>query len=211
MPTKHELLFKRLKEKIPAQLQKELGIKNKLALPRLEKVIVNTGINKARLDSKEMHEYISGCMTNITGQKTVLTRAKKSISNFKVREGMVVGSRVTLRGRLMVDFLDRLIAYVMPRIRDFRGLPGKLDGHGNFAIGIRDHSIFPEVLPPDAKQIFGIQIQICTTADNDEHAKALLQAMGMPFRPEKNKPEAKEQKAETVDLKTKKDDTESPS
>ena len=135
------------------------------------------------MDSKETHQYIIECLSKITGQRPVLTRSTKSISNFKIRIGMIVGTKVTLRGRAMEDFLDRLISYVLPRIRDFRGINTKLDGKGNFAIGLKDHSIFPEIAPPDPRQIFGFQIQIKTTALNDEHAKALLRRMGIPFRP----------------------------
>lgn len=130
-----------------------------------------------------MRAYISDCLEKMTGQKPVFTNARMSISSFKVREGMVVGAKVTLRGNQMEQFLDRLISYTLPRIRDFRGLPTKLDGHGNYAIGLRDHSVFPEVPPPDAKQIFGLQIQITTTAKTDEAGKLLLKEMGMPFTP----------------------------
>ncbi|MBU0458781.1 50S ribosomal protein L5 [Patescibacteria group bacterium] len=175
-------LHDRLRGPIAKELQKELGIKNLHALPGIEKVVVNVGINKTKMDSKEMHEYISDCLMKITGQRPVKTKTRKAISNFKTREGMVVGTMVTLRGRQMEEFLDRLISYTLPRIRDFRGLTTKFDGHGNYAIGIRDHSIFPEVPLPDVKELFGLQIQITTTTDNDEHAKALLKLMGMPFK-----------------------------
>ncbi len=123
----------------------------------------------------------------ITGQKPVFTRARKAISNFKTREGLIVGCCVTLRGRSMEEFLDRLVSYAIPRIRDFRGLPGKLDGHGNYSVGLKDHSIFPEVPAPEAKQIFGLQIVITTTAKTDEQAMALLRQIGMPIKIEKEK------------------------
>lgn len=185
-------LHQRLSGPIADALAKELGVKNKHALPRIEKVTVNVGINKSKMDSKETHAYIDDCLQKITGQKPVFTKTNKAISNFKTRAGMVVGCRVTLRGQAMEEFLDRLISYAIPRIRDFRGLPTKLDGQGNYSIGIRDHSIFPEVPPPDAKQIFSMQVVITTTAKNDEEGRALLAQMGMPFKRGKN--DAKESK-----------------
>ncbi|PIR52964.1 50S ribosomal protein L5 [Candidatus Peregrinibacteria bacterium CG10_big_fil_rev_8_21_14_0_10_49_10] len=190
----YDTLHSRLRGPIAKSLSTELGIRNPNALPGIEKVVVNVGINKSRMDSKEMREYVADCLMKITGQKPIMTRARKAISNFKTREGLVVGAVVTLRGKNMEQFLDRLISYVLPRIRDFRGLPRKLDGHGNYAIGIRDHSIFPEVPPPDAKQIFGMQIQITTTADTDDHAMALLKQVGIPFRPEKKVDPKEEQR-----------------
>lgn len=147
------------------------------------------------MDRQEMREYVTECLAKITGQQPVMTKARMAISNFKTRKGMVVGSVVTLRGRRMEEFLDRLISYALPRIRDFRGLSRKLDGHGNYSIGIRDHSIFPEVPPPDAKQIFGMQVQITTTTDNDQQAFALLKEIGIPFRPEEKR-EERERRAE---------------
>jgi large subunit ribosomal protein L5 len=146
------------------------------------------------MDSKEMRKYVVDCLSKITGQQPILTKTRKAISNFKTREGMVVGSVVTLRGQQMEKFLDRLVSYALPRIRDFRGLPTKLDGNGNYAIGIRDHSIFPEVPLPDANQIFGLQVQITTTANDDEQAFALLKEIGIPFRPEKKKEDDDEKK-----------------
>ena len=136
-----------------------------------------------------MQAYIIETLGIITGQQPILTKARKAISNFKTRQGNVVGAMVTLRGPQMEVFLDRLISYILPRIRDFRGLNTKLDGQGNYSIGLRDHSIFPEVPPVDAKQIFGLQIQIKTTATNDDAARALLKQIGVPFR--QPKPEAK--------------------
>lgn len=178
-------LHDRLRGPVRKALQEELKTKNVHALPRIEKVVVNVGINKSKMDSKETHEYVMKCLEQITGQKPVFRRTRKAISNFKTRVGLVVGASVTLRGRKMEEFLDRLISYSLPRIRDFRGLPRKLDGRGNYAIGLRDHSIFPEVPAPDAKQLFGLQIQITTTAENDKEGMALLQAIGIPFRSEK--------------------------
>ncbi|MAE68439.1 MAG: 50S ribosomal protein L5 [Candidatus Peribacteraceae bacterium] len=189
-------LHDRLRGPIATKVGKQLGVKNALALPQVEKVTVNVGINKSKMDSKEMHAYIEESLMKITGQKPVFTKARIAISNFKTREGNVVGCRVTLRGKRMEEFLDGLLSYAIPRIRDFRGLPSKLDGQGNYSIGIRDHSIFPEIAAPDAKQIFGLQIVISTTAKSDKEGMALLKEMGMPFRKEKaeekkvKKPEA---------------------
>ncbi len=185
--TKYDSLHNRLKGPIADVLKKELGIKNVHALPRLQKVIVNVGINKTKMDSKELHEYIGDTLKRITGQKPIYRPARIAISNFKTRQGGIVGAMVTLRGRAMEEFLDRLISYVLPRIRDFRGLPIKLDGRGNYAIGLRDHTIFPEVPSADATKIFGMQIQITTTAGRDDYGRALLKQIHMPFTPERAK------------------------
>ena len=189
-------LHDRLRGPIATAVGKKLGIKNKHALPKVDKVTVNVGINKSKMDSKEMHAYIEDSLMKITGQKPVFTRARVAISNFKTREGMIVGCRTTLRGQRMEEFLDSLLSYAIPRIRDFRGLQAKLDGHGNYSIGLRDHSIFPEVPAPDAKQIFSMQVVISTTAKNDEEGKALFEEMGMPFRKEKVADAKKEKKVE---------------
>jgi large subunit ribosomal protein L5 len=164
-------------------LERRLKMKNRYALPRLEKVTVNVGINKSKMEGREMLEYLEESLKRITGQKPLFRPARKSISNFKVREGSIVGAQVTLRGRRMEAFLDKLIHVVLPRVRDFRGLPPKLDGHGNFSIGIREHTVFPEVPPPaDASRIFGLQVTLTTTSNHDAEALALLEEMGMPFR-----------------------------
>lgn len=172
----------RLRGPITEAVQKDLGIKNVNAAPRITKVTVNVGINKSKMDSKETREYIDQMLRLITGQKPVFTKARVAISNFKTRQGMIVGAKVTLRGKNMEHFLDRLISFSIPRIRDFRGLPKKLDGKGNYSIGLRDHSIFPEVPAPDAGQIFNMQIVITTTAKNDEEGMALMKNIGMPFK-----------------------------
>lgn len=181
----YESLHSRLTGSIPTALAEELKIKNKHALPRVEKIVVNVGINRSKMEGKEMQQYIIDCLAKITGQKPILRHSRKAISNFKIREGQVVGAMVTLRGRSMEDFLDRLVSYVFPRIRDFRGLPVKLDGQGNYAIGLRDQTVFPEIPAGDVQRGFGLQIQITTTAKNDEEARALLKQIGIPFRPEK--------------------------
>ena len=181
----YQSLRHRLKGPVNETLKGELGTKNIHALPSIEKVVVSTGINKIKMDSKEMHEYIDECLAKVTGQKPVHRKAKKAIANFKTREGMIIGSMVTLRGQRAEEFLDKLLSYALPRTRDFRGLSPKLDGHGNYAIGIQDISIFPEVPPPDASKIFGVQVQLKTTAKTDEEGLALLKAMGFPFRKER--------------------------
>lgn len=180
-------LHERLRGPVAEVLKKELKIANLHALPRVEKVIVNVGINRTKMDSKEMHEYVADSLKRITGQKPVFRTARQAISNFKTRKGLVVGAMVTLRGKQMEAFLDRLLSYVLPRIRDFRGLSTRLDGQGNYAIGLRDHTIFPEVPPPEAGKIFGLQVQITTTAGNDVAGRALMKAIGMPFTPERER------------------------
>jgi large subunit ribosomal protein L5 len=176
-------LHERLRGPIADALRKELGVKNIHALPRITKVTVNVGINRSKMEGKEMMEYIADSLGKITGQKPVFRKSRQAISNFKIRKGLVVGAVVTLRGHRMEEFLDRLLSVTLPRIRDFRGLPTKLDGRGNYAIGLVDHSVFPEVPTPDVNKIFGLQIQLSTTAGTDEIGRALLRHMGFPFRP----------------------------
>ena len=187
----YDTLHDRLRGPIAKALKEELKITNVHALPRLQKIVVNVGINKTKMDSKDLHEYIADCLKRITGQKAIFRATNKAISNFKTREGSIVGAMVTLRGKRMEEFLDRLVSYILPRIRDFRGLPTKLDGRGNYAIGLKDHTIFPEVPSSDGVKIFGLQIQITTTAGTDKKGKALLQQIGMPFtRPAAKSPAA---------------------
>lgn len=180
-------LQKRLKTDIAEALKTELKVKNVNALPRLTKVMVNVGLSQKKYSSKEMHQFISESIATITGQKPSVRKSRMSISNFNIRENMVVGMCVTLRGKSMMNFLDRVIHYVLPRIRDFRGLKPQLDGRGNYAIGLTDQSIFPELPAPEANKIFGMQIQITTNAGTDERGLALLKQIGIPFR----KPQAK--------------------
>ena len=179
---KFQSLQDRLRGPIADALKEKLSIDNVMALPRVEKVTVNVGLNRAKMDNAEMQEYVVESLKLITGQKPALRTAKKAISNFKVREGMIVGAQVTLRGKHMYDFLDRLLHIALPRVRDFRGLKSKLDGHGNYSIGIVEHSVFPEVPLPDASKIFGMQVTITTTADTDEEAVVLLKEIGVPFK-----------------------------
>ncbi len=175
-------LHDRLRGPIADALKKELGIKNLHALPHLQKVIVNVGINRSQMEGKDVQDFISDALQKITGQRPVFRPARKAISNFKIRQGLIVGAMVTLRGKHMEAFLDRLISYVLPRIRDFRGIPSKFDGQGNYALGLKDHTVFPEIPSIDITRTFGMQIQVTTSAKNDEQAKALLKAIGFPFR-----------------------------
>ncbi len=180
-------LHERLRGPIAETLKQKLGMQNIHSLPRIEKVTVSVGINKSKLDSKEMHEYVADSLKLITGQKPVFRTARKAVSNFKIREGSIVGAMVTLRGKHMEAFLDKLIHVALPRVRDFRGIGTNLDGHGNYSIGLKEHTVFPEVPPPDASKVFGLEVTITTTTLSDDEARALFVAMGMPFRKEKEK------------------------
>ncbi len=181
----YDTLHDRLRGPITKALTEELKSKNVHSLPRLDKVVVNVGINRSKMEGKEVLEYVADSLKRITGQKPVMRASRKAISNFKIREGLIVGASVTLRGRRMEEFIDRLVSYVLPRIRDFRGLPTKLDGHGNYAIGLTDHTVFPEIPGSDMAKTFGLQIQITTTAGTDARGRALLKQIGIPFRPER--------------------------
>jgi large subunit ribosomal protein L5 len=176
----------RLKEKylkeIKPALQKELGLKNAMAVPRLEKIVLNMGLGEATQNVKVMDPLMTD-LGLITGQKPVMTRAKKSIAAFKVREGMPIGAMVTLRGEKMYEFLDRLVSTALPRVRDFKGVSTKsFDGRGNYTLGIRDQLIFPEIDYSRVDKLKGMNVTIVTTAKDDQHARALLKHFGMPFR-----------------------------
>lgn len=175
-------LQKRLQTDIATALKTELNVKNVHALPKIKKVLVNVGLSTKKYGSKDIQQFIAESVATITGQKPSVRKSRMSISNFNIRENMVVGMVVTLRGKKMYQFLDRLIHYALPRVRDFRGLSTKLDGRGNYSIGIVDQSIFPELPPPEANKIFGMQIQITTDAGTDERGMALLTHIGMPFK-----------------------------
>jgi large subunit ribosomal protein L5 len=169
------------KEIRPA-LQKELGLSNPMAVPRLEKIVLNMGLGEATQNVKIMDPLVAD-LASIAGQKPVTTRAKKSIAAFKVREGMPIGAMVTLRGDIMYEFLDRLIAVALPRVRDFRGVSTKsFDGRGNYTLGMRDQLIFPEVDYARVDKLKGMNITIVTTAQDDNQARALLRQFGIPFR-----------------------------
>ena len=183
-------LHQRLHGPIAEALKKELGVKNVHALPKITKVIVNVGINRSKMEGKDVLESIIDGLQRITGQKPIPRPSRKAISNFKIREGLIVGVMVTLRGKQMEAFVDRLVSYVLPRIRDFRGLPTALDGRGNYALGLTDHSIFPEIPATDLTKTFGMQIQVTTNAGNDKAGRALLKQIGFPFRPDHKSAEA---------------------
>ena len=175
----------RLKEKyskeVRKRLQDEFGIKNPMAVPKIEKVVLNMGVGEAIQNIKILDNAVDELAT-ITGQKPVVTKAKKSIASFKLREGQSIGTRVTLRGEKMYEFLDRLINVALPRVRDFRGVATRaFDGRGNYTLGIRDHFIFPEIDIAKVEKSKGMNITIVTTAKNDEQARFLLRELGMPF------------------------------
>ena len=175
----------RLKEKyakeIRKKLQDELGIKNVMAIPKIEKVVLNMGVGEAIGNAKLLDNAVEELGT-IAGQKPVIRKAKKSIASFKLREGVAIGTSVTLRGEKMYEFLDRLINIALPRVSDFRGVPTKsFDGRGNYTLGIRDHLIFPEIDPVKVDKSKGMNITIVTTAKTDDEARALLRELGMPF------------------------------
>lgn len=169
------------KEVVPA-LMKEFELKNLMAVPKLEKVVINMGVGEATQNAKVLDPAVAE-LQQITGQKPVVTRAKKSIAAFKVREGMPIGAMVTLRGDRMYEFLDRLMNVALPRVRDFRGVSTKsFDGRGNYTLGLRDQLIFPEIDYSKVDKQKGMNVTIVTTATTDDHARSLLRHMGMPFR-----------------------------
>jgi len=175
----------RLKEKyqkqVRTELQKELGVKNPHQIPQLTKIVVSAGVGRATQDSKHLDPVVS-TLTKITGQKPVITKARKSIATFKLREGMPIGVTVTLRGDRMYYFMDRLVSVVIPRLRDFHGMSTKsFDGQGNYSIGFKEQSVFAEISYEEANIVHGIQINIITTAKDKAGAQALLTHLGMPF------------------------------
>ena len=168
-------------ETVRAALKEEFGYKNDMMIPKLEKIVLNMGVGEAVADSKKIRSAV-GDLTQIAGQKPVITKAKKSIAGFKVREDMALGTKVPLRGDRMYDFLDRLVTVAMPRVRDFRGVsPKSFDGRGNYAMGLKEHIVFPEINYDQVDQMWGMDIVICTTAPTDAEAKALLKHFNMPF------------------------------
>jgi large subunit ribosomal protein L5 len=175
-------LKERYQREIAPAIQKEFNITNPMATPRLEKIVINMGMGEAIANAKVI-DTAADELRAITGQKPVTTRAKKSIASFKLRQGMPIGTMVTLRGDRMYEFLDRLVSVALPRVRDFRGIsPKAFDGRGNYTLGIRDQLIFPEIDFNKVDKARGMNISIVTTARNDEQARALLRALGMPFR-----------------------------
>jgi large subunit ribosomal protein L5 len=175
-------LKERYSKEVAPALTKEFGYKNVMAIPKIEKIVVNMGLGEATGNAKIVDTGADE-IARVTGQKPVVTRAKKSIAQFKVRQGMPIGAMVTLRGDRMWEFLDRLVSIALPRIRDFRGLaPESFDGRGNYSIGIREQIIFPEINYDDIQSVRGLDVAITTTAQNDDEGYALLKGLGLPFR-----------------------------
>ena len=172
----------RYQKEVAPQIAKDFGIRNPMAVPRVEKIVLNMGMGEAIANSKILDTAVEE-LRSIAGQKPVITKAKKSIASFKLRQGMPIGVMVTLRGDRMYEFLDRLVSVALPRVRDFRGVsPKAFDGRGNYTIGVREQLIFPEIDFNKVDKLRGMNISIVTTAKNDEQARALLKALGMPFR-----------------------------
>ena len=169
------------RERIRSAMKEQFGYTNEMQIPKLDKIVLNMGIGEAVSDSKKAQTALKDLQA-IAGQKPVATRARKSIAGFKLREGMVVGAKVTLRKDRMYEFLDRLVTIALPRVKDFRGLNGKsFDGRGNYAMGLKEHLVFPEINYDQIEQIWGMDIIVCTTAKSDQEAKALLKEFQFPF------------------------------
>jgi large subunit ribosomal protein L5 len=167
---------------IKGELTKEFGYKNVMQVPQLDKVVLNMGIGQAVADSKKVQSAAAD-LALIAGQKPVVTKARKSIATFKLREGMPIGVKVTLRKGRMYEFLDRLVNIALPRVRDFRGLDAKsFDGRGNYSMGLKEHIVFPEIDYDKVEDVLGMDVIICTTASNDDEARALLKGLNFPFR-----------------------------
>ena len=174
-------LKKKYQEEVAPALMQKFGYKSVMQIPKLDKIVVNCGCGEAR-DNAKVLEAVVGDLTKITGQKAIVTKAKKSVANFKLREGMPIGAKVTLRGDRMWEFVDRLFNVALPRVRDFRGINGNaFDGRGNFALGIKEQLIFPEIEYDKIDKIRGMDIVMCTTAQTDEEARELLKQIGAPF------------------------------
>jgi large subunit ribosomal protein L5 len=172
----------RYNEEIAPALKERFGIENPMRTPRLEKIVVNMGVGEASQNSRALDGAMED-LAKITGQKAQMRRARKSIAGFKIREGMPVGARVTLRGERMWEFLDRLVSVALPRVRDFRGIsPNSFDGHGNYALGLREQLIFPEISYDAIDTTRGLDVAVVTTTESDEEARELLRLLGMPFR-----------------------------
>ena len=175
-------LYTIYKNEIISKLTEEFQYTNIMAVPKLEKIVLNVGVGESIQDKKVLDNIVSN-MALITGQKPITTKAKKSISNFKLREGMPIGCKVTLRGRIMYEFLDRLVTLALPRTRDFQGVPDKsFDGRGNYTMGIKEHTIFPEIDTDKVTKMHGMDVTFVTSAATDEEAYALLKHFGMPFK-----------------------------
>lgn len=176
------LILDLYKKEITKKLTEDFGYKNVMEVPKIEAVMINAGVGRGAKDTKELEDVVEG-LKIITGQAPVKTKSKKSIAGFKLRDGMEIGTKVTLRGEKMYDFLDRLVSVALPRVRDFRGLKtGAFDGHGNYSIGVKDHAIFPEIPYDKFPHPFSLQVNIKTTAKTDDEARKMLSYMGFPFK-----------------------------
>lgn len=174
-------LYTQYKDEIIPSLQEQFGYDNIMAVPKLQKIVINSGVGEA-VENEKLLDTVTDNLGKISGQKPVQTKAKKSISNFKLREGVAVGCKVTLRKKIMYEFLDRLINLALPRERDFQGVPDKsFDGRGNYTLGIKEHTIFPEINTDNVDKVHGLDITFVTNAETDEEAFALLKLLGMPF------------------------------
>ncbi|MDQ4105680.1 MAG: 50S ribosomal protein L5 [Actinomycetota bacterium] len=172
----------RYREEVAPAIREQFGIENPMRIPTLEKIVVNMGVGEAVQNSRALDGAMED-LAKITGQKAQVRRARKSIAGFKIRDGMPVGARVTLRGERMWEFLDRLVSIALPRVRDFRGVnPNSFDGRGNFALGLREQQIFPEISYDSIDSVRGLDVAVVTTAETDEEARELLRQLGMPFR-----------------------------
>ncbi|HDZ75393.1 MAG TPA: 50S ribosomal protein L5 [Aurantimonas coralicida] len=170
------------REEVRKAMQEEFSYKNEMQIPRVDKIVINMGVGEATADSKKP-TVAAEDLARIAGQKPIITHARNSIAGFKVREGMPIGAKVTLRKDKMYEFMDRLVQIALPRVRDFRGLnPKSFDGRGNFAMGVKEHIVFPEINYDKVDQMWGMDIIVCTTAKTDEEARALLKAFNFPFR-----------------------------
>jgi len=171
----------RYDNEIRPALKDDLGLKSIMQVPRITKITLNMGVGEAKNDAKQLDAAVEE-LTTIAGQRAQIRKARKSVAQFKIREGMPIGAKVTLRGARMYEFLDRLVSIALPRIRDFRGLnPGSFDGRGNYSLGVREQIIFPEINYDDIQQVRGLDVTITTTAETDDHARALLLVIGLPF------------------------------
>jgi len=180
-------LKEKYQKEISPKLKEEFGYKNNLQVPKLDKVVLNSGLGKGLKDSAFI-ENVESTLTRISGQKPVKTKAKKSISNFKIREGMEIGMKVTLRGKRMYDFIEKFIKVTLPRVRDFRGLnPKSVDKEGNLNIGIKEHIAFPEIKADEIEKLHGLEVTVVTTAKTKKEGLALLKALGFPFKDKEEK------------------------
>lgn len=185
-PPTPRLLERYQKEVLPA-LAKKLGRSNPMSLPRLQKIVVNMGVGSAVLEKKNLEDSVAA-LTQITGQKPLITKAKKAIAGFKLREGLQIGCKVTLRGARMYEFLDRLVSLALPRVRDFRGLdPNSFDGQGNYSLGLSEQLVFPELNPDKFLRVQGMNVTMVITGHSNDESRELLRGLGMPFKTEEKK------------------------